>query len=41
MTTNVSGPLRLVTDAPAMLVQVMVRAPRPRPVFAKFSEYVV
>lgn len=31
MTTNVSGPLRLVTDQPATLVQVMVRAPRPRP----------
>lgn len=31
MATSVSGPLRLVTDAPAMLVQVMVRAPRPRP----------
>lgn len=31
MTTSVSGPLRLVTDVPAVLVQVMVRAPRPRP----------
>lgn len=31
MTTSVSGDLRLVTDAPAMLVQVLVRAPRPRP----------
>ena len=31
MATNVSGPLRLVTDAPALLVQVMVRAPKPRP----------
>ncbi|WP_165164907.1 SGNH/GDSL hydrolase family protein [Corynebacterium qintianiae] len=31
MTTSVSGPLRLVTDQPASLVQVMVRAPRPRP----------
>ena len=31
MATNVSGPLRLVTDQPALLVQVMVRAPKPRP----------
>lgn len=31
MATNVSGPLRLVTDVPATLVQVSVRAPRPRP----------
>ena len=31
MVTNVSGPLRLVTDQPALLVQVMVRAPKPRP----------
>lgn len=31
MTTNVYGPLRLVTDQPATLVQVSVRAPRPRP----------
>lgn len=31
MTTNVYGPLRLVTDRPATLVQVSVRAPRPRP----------
>lgn len=31
MATNVSGPLRLVTDQPATLVQVLVRAPRPRP----------
>ena len=31
MATNVSGPLRLVTDQPATLVQVMVRAPKPRP----------
>lgn len=31
MATNISGPLRLVTDQPATLVQVMVRAPRPRP----------
>lgn len=31
MATNVSGLLRLVTNQPAMLVQVMVRASRPRP----------
>ena len=31
MATNVSGPLKLVTDQPALLVQVMVRAPKPRP----------
>ena len=31
MATSVSGPLRLVTDQPATLVQVMVRAPKPRP----------
>ena len=31
MATNVSGPLRLVTDVPASLVQVRVRAPKPRP----------
>lgn len=31
MATNISGPLRLVTDQPATLVQVMVRAPKPRP----------
>lgn len=31
MVTRVSGPLRLVTDEPARFVQVLVRAPKPRP----------